>query len=252
MSCSRLDHLTTIRAGARTVTFCELMKKEKAERERGREKERERRRRHVLANSLFRDALLVSDRHSRWSQTAGCKGKGEKDKCWKRQIDRKREGVRDYPTGRNGRQKRKEVEWEDEKTGQRCLIPLQGFKGVRRVRRMGSLITREKGDIRTRTQKTRRNMHGHACAGSDIFSQLHCSLRLAHLHIRGSRTHYQLGEMKGARGGRRTGEEGGDQEEKGRRLMLRRAAWHNLPPSITTTMRGWNLNSLGLPAHTPS
>lgn len=93
-----------------------------------------------------------------------------------------------------------------------------------RVRRMGSLITREKGDVHTQAQKTRRNMHGHACAGPDIFSQLHCSLRLAHLHIRGSRTHYQLGEMKGARGGRRTGEEGGDQEEKGRRLMLRRAA----------------------------
>lgn len=224
MSCSRLDHLTTIRAGARTVTFCELMKKRR---------KRERRQRHVLPNILFPDALLVSDRRSRWSQTAGCRGKGEKDKCWKRQIDRKREGARDYPTGRNGRQKRKEVEWEDKRTGQRCLIPLQGFKGVRRVRR--SLITREKGDIRTRTQKTRRNMHGHACAGSDIFSQLHCSLRLAHLHIRGSRTHYQLGEMKGAGGGRRTGEEGGDQEEKGRRLMLRRVAWHNLPPLPITT-----------------
>lgn len=120
------------------------------------------------------------------------------------------------------------MEWEDQRSGPRCLIPLQGFKGVRRVRRMGSLITREKGDTHThahtRTQKTGRNMHAHARAGSDIFSQLHCSLRLAHLHIRGSRTHYQLGEMKGAGGGRRTGEEGGDQEEKGRRLMLRRAA----------------------------
>lgn len=42
MSCSRLDHLTTIRAGARTVTFCELMKKEKAEREREAERKRER------------------------------------------------------------------------------------------------------------------------------------------------------------------------------------------------------------------
>lgn len=173
---------------------------------------------------------MDSDRDYHYSQTARCKGKVKKinvERDWS--IDRKRERGRERLSYRQ-KWKTKEVEWEDEGTGHHCLIPLQGFKGVRCVRRMGSLITREKGDIHTQAQKTRRNMHGHACAGSDIFSQLHCSLRLAHLHIRGSRTHYQLGEMKGARGGRRTGEEGGDQEEKGRRLMLRRAAWHNLPP----------------------
>lgn len=228
MSSSRLDHLATIRAGARSITVCELMKKR---RERG-----EGRQSHALPDILSAqpaklecfhtlDTSVLSDRRYHQSQTVGCKGKGKKINVERdRSIERAKERERDHPTGRNGRQKQKEVEWEDERTGHRCLIPLQGFKGVRRVRRMGSLITREKGDIRTQTQKTRRNMHGHACTGPDIFSQLHCSPRLAHLHIRGSRTHYQLGEMKGARGGRRTGEEGGDQEEKGRRLMLRRAA----------------------------
>lgn len=91
------------------------------------------------------------------------------------------------------------------------------------VRRMGSLITREKGGARARTH---RKTHSYAGTGADIFSQLHSSLRLAHLDIRGSRTHYQLGGMKGAHGGRRSkdwGEESGDQEEKGSRLMLRRA-----------------------------
>lgn len=135
------------------------------------------------------------------------------------------------PYRENGRQKRKEVGWEDRRTGllRSRLIPLQGFKSDWCVWRMGSLITHEKGNIRT--WKTHRNMYWHVCTGVDIFSQLHCSLRLAHLHIRGSRTHYQQGEMKGAHGGRRA--EGGDQVEKGGRLMLRRAAWHS--PSSTNT-----------------
>lgn len=84
---------------------------------------------------------------------------------------------------------------------------------------MGSLITREKGYVRTR--KNTRGTHARTRVHRRLtFSPgSHCSLRLAHLHIRGSRTHYQHGEMKGAHGGRREGgggpgEEGGDQEEK--------------------------------------
>lgn len=86
---------------------------------------------------------------------------------------------------------------------------------------MGSLITREKRYTRTHTITHTQEKHTETCACTevDIFSQLHCSLRLAHLDIRGSRTHYQLGGMKGAHGGRRSKrpeeeEEEEDQEEK--------------------------------------
>ena len=61
--------------------------------------------------------------------------------------------------------------------------------------------------------------HRRLCAGVDIFSQLHCSLCLAHLDIGGSRTHYQLGGMKGAHGGGRSEDEGG---VGGRREEIRR------------------------------
>lgn len=109
---------------------------------------------------------------------------------------------------------------------------------------MGSLITREKGYIRT--QKTHRNMHGHACTGVDIFSPLHCSLCLAHLHITGSRTHYQLGEMKGAHGGRRT--RGGGMRSGGKRKKaVAEAGSLTQPPHLhITTVCGRNLNSLSL------
>lgn len=80
------------------------------------------------------------------------------------------------------------------------------------VRRVGSLITREKGYTHTHTKHT--GMHKRVCTGVDIFSQLHCSLRLAHLDIRGSRTHYQLGGMKGAHGGRRSEDWGGIRRKK--------------------------------------
>lgn len=85
---------------------------------------------------------------------------------------------------------------------------------------MGSLIKREKRYTRAHTITHTQEKHTETCACTevDILSQLHCSLRLAHLDIRGSRTHYQLGGMKGAHGGRRSKrpeeEEEEDQGEK--------------------------------------
>lgn len=82
---------------------------------------------------------------------------------------------------------------------------------------MGSLITREKGYVRTR--KNTRGTHARTRVHRRLtFSPgSHCSLRLAHLHIRGSRTHYQRGEMKGAHGGRREKRGGRRVEGGGRR-----------------------------------
>lgn len=99
--------------------------------------------------------------------------------------------------------------------------------------------------------QTHRNTHKHTCTRVDIFSQLHCSLHLAHLHIRGSRTHYQLGEMKHAHEGRRT--RGGGRRSGEKRKMSDAEAGCLTQPSHLhiTTMRGWNLNSLGLTPLTP-
>lgn len=41
----------------------------------------------------------------------------KKERHFDVESERKKARERDYPTGGNGRQKRKEVEWEDKRTG---------------------------------------------------------------------------------------------------------------------------------------
>lgn len=66
-------------------------------------------------------ALVIFDNHHSWSKTARWKRRKRRRYCWRKGRE-KRGGVRgekerDYPAGGNGRQKTKEVEWEDGRTG---------------------------------------------------------------------------------------------------------------------------------------
>lgn len=119
MSCNRPDHLTTIRIRAGMFTCCGGIKERKSERTQKQTAQ------YSLSTSL-ESHVFMRDMQPWWffliittleEKQWGVKEKKDGDKCWRTEGEKGGKKERDYPTGRNERQKRKEVEWEDGRTG---------------------------------------------------------------------------------------------------------------------------------------